>query len=54
MLVFLIDIIFVMRGGHIFQQTIGIPMDTNIDHDDFDLVINSQIQLGLIHSLTYI
>jgi hypothetical protein len=29
-------------------------MDTNIDNDDFDLVINSQIQLGLIHSLTYI
>ena len=43
-----------MRGGRIFQQTIGIPMDTNIDNDDFDLVINSQIQLDLIHSLTYI
>jgi hypothetical protein len=29
MLVFLIDIIFAMFGGRVFQQTVGIPMDTN-------------------------
>jgi hypothetical protein len=26
---FLIDNIFVLFGGRVFQQTIGIPMDTN-------------------------
>jgi hypothetical protein len=29
MLVVLIDNIFVMFGGRAFQQTVGIPMDTN-------------------------
>ena len=29
MLVFLIDLIFAMFGGRVFQQTVGIPMDTN-------------------------
>jgi hypothetical protein len=29
MLEFLIDNIFVMFGGRVFQQTIGIPMGTN-------------------------
>jgi len=29
MLVFLIDNIFVMFGGRVFQQTFGIPMGTN-------------------------
>ena len=29
MLKFLIDNIFVMFGGGVFQQTVGIPMDTN-------------------------
>jgi hypothetical protein len=29
MLKFLIDNVFVMFGGRIFQQTVGIPMDTN-------------------------
>jgi hypothetical protein len=29
MLDFLIDNIFVLFGGRVFQQTIGIPMDTN-------------------------
>jgi hypothetical protein len=28
---FLIDNIFVMFGGHVFQRTVGIPMDTNCD-----------------------
>ena len=28
MLYFLIDIILVLFGGRVFQQTIGIPMDT--------------------------
>ena len=26
---FLIDNIFAMFGGHVFQQTVGIPMGTN-------------------------
>jgi hypothetical protein len=29
MLEFLIDNIFVMLGGRVFQQTVGIPMDRN-------------------------
>jgi hypothetical protein len=29
MLEFLIDNIFVMFGGRVFQQTVGIPMDAN-------------------------
>jgi hypothetical protein len=29
MLEFLIDKIFVMFGGRVFQQTVGIPMGTN-------------------------
>jgi hypothetical protein len=29
MLKFLIDNIFVIFGGHVFQQTVGIPMGTN-------------------------
>ena len=29
MLEFLIDNIFVMFGGHVSQQTVGIPMGTN-------------------------
>ena len=29
MLEFLIDYIFVMFGGHVFLQTVNIPMDTN-------------------------
>ena len=29
MLEFLIDNIFVNFGGHVFQQTVGIPMGTN-------------------------
>ena len=29
MLEFLIDNIFVMFGGHVFQQTVDIPMGTN-------------------------
>jgi hypothetical protein len=29
LLVFLIDNIFVMFGGRVFQQTVGIPMGTN-------------------------
>jgi hypothetical protein len=29
MLEFLIDNIFVIFGGHVFQQTVGIPMGTN-------------------------
>ena len=29
MLMFLIDNIFVMLGGRVFQQTVGIPMNTN-------------------------
>ena len=29
MLEFLIDNIFAMFGGRVFQQTVGIPMDTN-------------------------
>jgi hypothetical protein len=29
MLEFLIDNIFVSFGGHVFQQTVGIPMGTN-------------------------
>ena len=29
LVVFFIDNIFVMFGGRVFQQTVGIPMDTN-------------------------
>jgi hypothetical protein len=29
MLEFLIDNIFIMFGGRVFQQTVGIPMGTN-------------------------
>ena len=29
MLEFLIDNVFAMFGGRVFQQTVGIPMDTN-------------------------
>ena len=32
MLEFLIDNIFAMFGGRVFQQTVGIPMDTNCAH----------------------
>ena len=35
MLEFLIDNIFVMFGGRVFQQTVGIPMGTNSYEADF-------------------
>ena len=41
MLEFLIDNIFVMFGGRIFQQTVGIPMGTNCAPLLADLFLNS-------------
>jgi hypothetical protein len=41
MLEFLIDYIFVMFGGRVFQQTVGIPMGTNCAPLLADLVLYS-------------
>ena len=41
MLEFLIDNIFVIFGGHVFQQTVGIPMGTNCDRLLADLFLYS-------------
>jgi len=41
MLVFLIDNIFVIFGGRVFQQTVGIPMGTNCAHLLVDLFLYS-------------
>jgi hypothetical protein len=41
MLEFLIDIISVMFGGHVFKQPVHIPMDTNCDPFHADLFIYS-------------
>ena len=41
MLEFLIDNIFVMFGGHGFQQTVGIPRGTNCAHLLADLFLYS-------------
>ena len=41
MLEFLIDKIFAMFGGHVFQQTVGIPMGTNCVHLLVDLFLYS-------------
>jgi hypothetical protein len=47
MLEFLIDNIFAMLGGDVFQQTVGIPMYTNCAHllDDMFLYL---YEVGII------
>ena len=41
MLKFLIDNIFVILGGHVFQQTVSIPMGTNCAPLPADLFLYS-------------
>ena len=51
MLEFLIDNIFVMFGGRVFQQTVGIPMGTNCGTILSDLFLYSyetDIMQGLL------
>ena len=50
MLEFLVDIIFVMFGGHVFQQTIGILMGINGALLLFDLFLYSY-ETYFIHGL---
>jgi hypothetical protein len=45
MLEFLIDIISVMFGGHVFQQPVSIPMGTNCAPLHADLFIYSYMQV---------
>jgi hypothetical protein len=50
MLEFLIDNIFVMFGGRVFQQTVGIPMSTNCAPLLADLFLYSY-EANFIHGL---
>ena len=41
MVEFLIDIIYVEFGGHVYQQTVGIPIGTNCAPLESDLFVYS-------------
>ena len=51
MLEFLIDNIFVLFGGRVFQQTVGITMGTNCSPllADFPLFVRSRFHTGTCH-----
>jgi hypothetical protein len=51
MLEFLIDNIFVLFGGRVFQQTVSITMGTNCAPllADFPLFVRSRFHTGICH-----
>jgi hypothetical protein len=51
MLEFLIDNIFVMFGGRVFQQTVGIPMGTNSYEAEFIQGLLKKNEKKLVRSL---